>query len=112
MNVFVVEQRLWQKHSCPECKYEGFILECDVAFIASTFEKAQEFIRQNAEYDWRNHPWYWVICSEVLDAELVAGTGLVAVYDWDGNNLNGDQPAPDAEMFKGCDQWKPKPHRL
>jgi hypothetical protein len=85
-SVFSVEMR----------KNMGVIWDCDLAFVGSTLERAEQFCRDNSEYDKHDPamPWLFAIAEEKVDCDNpVWSTHLVCYYDWDGNRHDEDCPA-------------------
>ncbi len=41
----------------------------DFAFLASSIEKAEEFIKKNQDYDKEDHNWWWAVYATLLDED-------------------------------------------
>ena len=81
--VFVVEHR--QRISTYMGESALFSYRAELAFIASTLEKAVAWCRKNIDYAPHSleRTWDFAIRKRELDTDLVGG-GLVMVLDWDG----------------------------
>lgn len=56
-------------------------------FLSSSMEKIIEWINSNKDYDKREFYWWWVVINIKLNDEY--GGKLFKVFDWDGNELDG-----------------------
>lgn len=85
-SVFAVELR----------RNTGPVWDCDLAFVASTLARAEQFCRDNSDYDTRDRatPWLFAVSEEKVDCDSpVWSTHLVCYYDWDGQRHAEDCPA-------------------
>ena len=61
----------------------------DLAFIASSTEKAEEFIQENKHFSKKPH-WWWATYEVEVDEKLRCSN--LTFYSKDGKNLGGNQP--------------------
>ena len=81
--VYVVEHR--QHMSAYAGESALFSYRAELAFIASTLEKAVAWCRRNVDYAPHSmeKTWDFAVRKRELDTDLIGG-GLVMVLDWDG----------------------------
>jgi hypothetical protein len=70
--------------------------DCTVMHVASSQEKADEYIKSelgdaHEAAPWAvrdtDHPWHVIISKDKIDGSGKDSTEVVAVYDWKGNHL-------------------------
>lgn len=73
--IWIVEQRL-----------PGAITETSDAFLGSKREYAEEYMKNNADFDPDHDDWYWALLVTVQDKDFM-GPRCLAFYDQQGKQL-------------------------
>jgi len=61
------------------------LIDITVAFVASSLSKAEELIKNNADFSYADH-WWWAVYPMLIDSEDVLDE--IHFYDREGNKLD------------------------